>query len=276
MKKRDLLLSVSKVKKEEIICIISYVLNESKEKVLSTLDELIGELEKERIASLIKEREKGRPLAYITGRKEFYSLEFLVNESCLIPRPETELIVEEAEKIIKTGGVERILDMGTGSGIIGITLAKRTGVPVLCIDISKEALFIAKRNARLNRAEEKVVFLCSDLFCALNSKKKFDLILANLPYVAQEEWEELPVDVREYEPKVALWGGKDGLEVIGKFVDRVDRYISFGGRVLLEFGNQKQKSILKSKLEERGFHVEILKDYSGRERVIKGVWKNLS
>lgn len=271
---RDILRKENTIDKKEIIYIASYVTGKKKEELIARLDRELEDFEQEAIERLISERKNGKPMAYITGKKEFFSFEFIVNSHVFIPRPETELIVEEAERLIKQTGIKTILDMGTGSGAIGITLAKRTGCFAFCVDISSEALFVAKQNALLNQVEDRVFFLCCDLFSAIKPKKSFELIVANLPYVSEVDLKSLPKEVRDYEPMGALLGGKDGLEVIEKFVDNVGEHLSNEGIVLIEVGKKKQARQTKQKLKRHGFDVEVLRDYMNIERIVKARWKS--
>jgi release factor glutamine methyltransferase len=271
---RDLLHREKGIEKSEILYLISHAIGEKKEIVLSRMDDELEDWELEKIKNLIIERKRGKPFAYITGRKEFFSHEFIVDDSAFIPRPETELLIEEAERIIGKKKVRSVLDMGTGSGAIGITIAKRTSARTFCVDISKGAIMVARKNARLNGVEDKVFFLCSDLFSAIKPERRFDLILANLPYVDKDEWEKLPDEVKLYEPRIALWGGEKGLEVIKRFLKNVEDYLSPSGDLLIEIGKKEQSDILGDLLLRKGFFVEVVRDYSFSERVLKATWRS--
>jgi len=199
-----------------------------------------------------------------------------VNDAVLIPRPETEELVEEALALMGDNkGIQSILDMGTGSGIIGILLAKHNeGTPVDCIDCSRSALAIARENAIRHGVGNEVQLICSDLFGAVRESKKYDLVVANLPYVSTEEWTNLARDVRDFEPALALNGGIDGLEVYMRFLAGLPGHMAPGGRVLCETGGGQQSGTMRKKLEELGFCVTVKKDLSNKERIVMGSWTN--
>jgi release factor glutamine methyltransferase len=211
---RDILSKDNRVPRLDLMGLVSHSLGLSREALFLGLDREIEEREAAQIDELVEERRAGRPLAYITRVKEFYSEEFFVDGHVLVPRPETERLVEEALRIIENRAKPvSVLDMGTGSGAIGIIMAKRAFCEVLCVDISPEALRVARQNARLLCPDADISFVCSSLFDSLRAGTRFDLVLANLPYIPTEEIDALAVDVREFEPRVALDGGPDGLGV---------------------------------------------------------------
>lgn len=219
-------------------------------------------------------RRAGQPLAYIVGEKEFYSEPFFVDERVLIPRPETEIVVEEAVKIIENNPERRlVLDMGTGSGAIGIMVAKLCDAHVLAVDASMGALTVASINARRHGMQERVRFLCSDLFEAINHRGRFSVVAANLPYVPTGALAGLMRDVREYEPMRALDGGPDGLAIYRRFLARVPRHLEEGGAVVMEVGGREQSEAVAALLEGRGMKSRVRKDLSGTERVVTGEWK---
>jgi len=265
------------VKRLEAINIIAFASRIGREEALANQHLELDGATAERIARLLEERAHGKPLAYITQKKEFFSEELYVDERVLIPRPETELLVEEGLKILGEERGERlVLDMGTGSGAIGAVIAKKTQQEVLCIDISVEALGVARYNAQRLNVTEKTKFLCSDLFNGLRKAVKFDVIMANLPYVAVDEWGGLMEDVKRFEPGTALLGGKGGTEIYERFIDKLPGRLAGRGYVLCEVGGQKQAGLIGGGLRARGFSVVTRKDLSGIERVIIGKWTSSS
>ncbi len=271
MRIRQILAGEKGLSRTDVIGAVSFVCKMTKEELLRDIDSRLDEATLNAVKDCLGERRAGKPLAYITGVKEFFSESFFVSPDVLIPRPETEILVEEALKIIGTGGNRvSILDMGTGSGAIGIIVAKHAGSNVVCVDISAAALRVASKNAGSIGVADKTRFVCSDLFGAIKEGPGFDVILANLPYVAASEWEDLMADVRQYEPRGALYGGQRGVEIYERFVRGLPGRMKSGGHVLLEIGSPAQAAEVGGMLKEIGLTVNVKKDYSGTERVLVG------
>jgi release factor glutamine methyltransferase len=265
------------VKRLDAINIISLVSSMRNEEVLANQHQELDGASAAKITGLLEERAQGKPLAYITNKKEFFSEEIYVDERVLIPRPETELLVEEGLKILEEHReARRIIDMGTGSGAIGAIIAKKALKEVLCIDISVEALRVAKYNASRLSVSERTKFLCSNLFDGLQESAKFDIVIANLPYVAAGEWDGLMEDVKRYEPKTALLGGKEGTEIYERLIERLPGHLARGGYVLCEVGGPGQAAAIEARLKARGFTVILKRDLCGIERVLIGTWTSLS
>ena len=213
---------------------------------------------------LVAQRAGHVPVAYITNNKEFFSLDFLVNKDVLIPRPETELLVEWCREKIGDRYV-KVCDVGTGSGVIAVTLKKiRPQISMTAIDRSMGALMVAKQNAAHHKT--KIEFVNSDLFS--NVFETFDVVVANLPYVSPTEMQTLS-DTVLFEPWTALEGqGADGLDIYRQLLDQIPGYLSQAGEIFLEFGKD-QKEKLISLLKEHSFiTIETRKDYAGIDRVI--------
>lgn len=277
MRIRDIMFQNGAVKRLDAVNIISLVSDMGNEAVLANQHLELDVVTAAKIKKLLEERAQGKPLAYITKKKEFFSEEFYVDERVLIPRPETELLVEESLKILEeVRGARHILDMGTGSGAIGVVIAKKTLKEVLCIDISIEALRVAQYNARRLNVSEKTRFICSDLFDSLRETVKFDMVIANLPYVAIEEWEGLMEDVRRFEPGTALHGGQEGTETYERFIEKLPNHLAEGGYVLCEIGGSRQAAIIGTTLRAGGFSVVSKRDLSGVERALIGTWTRSS
>ncbi|OPY77687.1 MAG: Release factor glutamine methyltransferase [Syntrophorhabdus sp. PtaU1.Bin153] len=257
--------------------ILAFVLGVPQEEVLINFDRRLDDETAYHISTLLRERGRGKPLAYITRTKEFFSEPFFVDERVLIPRPDTETLVESALEILnKNKDMESILDMGTGSGAIGLIIAKKTGKHVVCVDISLEALEVAKKNSRDLGVWNSVDFVCSDLFGGTRREKKFDMVVANLPYVAPAEWDSLMRDVRVYEPRKALDGGTGGAAVYRKFIEELPNHLKIGGCILCEIGGVGRAEQVREMLRAAGFSVATKKDLSGNERVLIGSWISLS
>ncbi|MDZ4658950.1 MAG: peptide chain release factor N(5)-glutamine methyltransferase [Bythopirellula sp.] len=222
---------------------------------------------------LVGRRAKGTPVAYLVGRREFFSLMFEVTSDVLIPRPETESLVVRAidlAKLLKTESLH-IADVGTGSGIIAITVAKHIkNCRVTAIDISPAALVVAKRNATKHGVAERIVFVESDLFEAVPREAKFDLVLSNPPYVALAEMAELAPDVRDHEPYLALDGGANGTEVIERLIPQTEEKLKSGGWLLMEVGSGNAARVEQLVKANPAFELaETIKDIANLPRVVQ-------
>jgi release factor glutamine methyltransferase len=229
-------------------------------------EEEISKEQLERFLEFINMRKSHIPYQYIVKKQYFMGLEFFVDENVLIPRPETEILVEETLKRLKRGDV--VLDIGTGSGAIAVSIAKYfPDCTVYAVDISKKAIEIAKHNAKKQGVLDRIFFIESDLFCNLPPNLKFDFIVSNPPYIKTREIELLQEEVKK-EPIVALDGGEDGLFFYKKIIREAPFYIKSGGKIGFEIG-YSQKEEVTTLLEESGFKdVEIIKDLAGIDRVI--------
>lgn len=210
------------------------------------------------------------PLQYIIGTTSFMGLDFLVSPAVLVPRPDTEILVEEILKDLHSGS--RILDMCTGSGCIVISLLNYSNeCEGVGVDLSEAALEIAKHNAKMLLPDKKCHFIKSDLFEMVPVDNKFDIIVSNPPYIASAVIDELMPEVRDYEPRMALDGTEDGLYFYRKIVDESVEYLKDGGLLAFEIGYDQGEAV-KHLMTEKGYiEVEIVKDYSGLDRVVKGV-----
>jgi release factor glutamine methyltransferase len=234
-------------------------------------DMTISETKLSAFRNLIFRRSQWEPVAYITGRKEFWTFVLEVNSSVLIPRPDTEIIVEEALNLCRKmdSSEIKILDIGTGSGAIAIALASEiTGAKVVATDISLPALNLAQKNAAALGLKEKIDFRQGDLFEPLDDI--FDIIVCNPPYIAADEYEKLPAGVKDYEPREALLAGKSGLEFYEKLIYQAAGFLKKNGWLLLEIG-AKQEAGVRGIMEAAGFYdsIEMRRDYAGLPRVMK-------
>jgi len=220
------------------------------------------DLEDPRFLKLVDRRLKGEPIAYITGIQPFCGLDFFVDRKVLIPRPETELLVELALK--KAPG--SIADVGAGCGAIAVCLAKHLpNTKVIGIDSAPEALKIAKRNAEYHKVEDRCQFVIGNLLEPL--KDKVDLIVSNPPYIPTADIETLQSEVRDFEPRSALDGGEDGLKYIRQIIKEAPNHLNPQGRLMLEFGFGQAPAIRE--YAQRYFkHSQVLADYSNLERYL--------
>lgn len=237
--------------------------NELIKKQLQEIEKEKEEEYKQKIEQILQ----GMPLQYITNSQEFMKLNFFVNENVLIPQPDTEVLVEEVIKIAQIESKTKILDICTGSGCIGVSLAYYLkDAKITMSDISKNAIEIAKKNAKENKVLEKTEFIKSDLF--ENIKEKFDIIVSNPPYIETDVIKNLSKQVQN-EPKIALDGGKDGLLFYRKLINEATNFLNDNGYLCMEIGyDQKEKVIELAKQKESFSKIEAIKDLSGNDRVI--------
>lgn len=210
---------------------------------------------------------KNEPIPYLTGEKEFYSEKFFVDKAVLIPRPETELLVEiilgESDKS------SNILEIGPGSGIISILVAKLIGAKITAVEIDTDALKVFVQNIKSHKVGYLITPFNTDLFPP--ELKQFDIIVSNPPYLSEKDLEHADPTVRDHEPVTALLGGKYGHEVIKRIIEGSPSYLSDGGKIFLEIGYD-QKDIIKSLLERNGFkNIKFYKDLNGIPRVVKAI-----
>ncbi|WP_432662584.1 peptide chain release factor N(5)-glutamine methyltransferase [Wukongibacter baidiensis] len=224
---------------------------------------------------LIEKRLDGVPVQYIIGNQEFMGLKFYVEEGVLIPRPDTEILIEKVIEDIDQGNNYNIVDIGTGSGAITVSLAKFIEkTHVFSVDISEKAIKIAMKNAETNGVTSKISFLNGSLFSPLDSigiKGEIDILVSNPPYIPSKEIEGLQVEVSKYEPRIALDGGEDGLDFYREIVDKAPEYVRRGGLIALEVGHDQARTVARL-MEEKDSYVdiEITKDLAGIERVVSG------
>jgi release factor glutamine methyltransferase len=230
----------------------------------------------EELRELVERASQDEPIAYIVGKTEFYSLELEVAPECMIPRPETELLVERAiEFLRKRSGKQLVCDLCTGSGCVAVAIAKNyAGAEVIATDISDEALRIASRNVEKHELNDRVKLLCGDLFEPIVPELDaggFDLIVCNPPYVSTAEFEKLAKNVRDYEPKSALFGGADGLDVCRRVIEKADEFLKADAALMLEVG-YRQGPAVEELLRQGGCFGEITieRDLNGNDRVAIG------
>ncbi len=240
--------------------LLSKVLRKNIEKLLINLNEKV-ELKKINEFNLLIERRRFKePIAYILQQKEFWSKNFLINKNILIPRPETELMVEKLVKVYKDKSIN-ILDIGTGSGCILISLlSELKGSRGLGVDISTKAVEVAKINSRNNMLTNKTRFIHRSFLKIVN--KKFDLIVSNPPYIKRSDLRNLDIDVKKFEPKIALDGGNDGLDLIRKVIYKTKNILKINGMLALEIGNEQFRKVSKILTENN-----LREEYLIRDRI---------
>lgn len=256
--------------------LLAYVLGNTRTQLYTKAFERLARPQVEQFEKLLKKRGQGVPVAYLVGWKEFYGRRFVVTPDVLIPRPETEVVVEEAMRCVERGGLARprILDCCTGSGCLAVTLALEVAeARVRACDICPKALEVAAENLEQHNLTRRVKLYQGDLLEALPlTTQRFDLIVSNPPYVATDAGPRPEEGVVRYEPNLALFGGRDGMELIRRLVQQSERWLNPGGWIVLEMAPFQIEG-MEAYLQERGFqHTSIVPDLSGLPRVLSGRW----
>ena len=248
--------------------IMQYVLNKPREYLVVYDKKELTLRQEVNYFKAIKKLCQGIPIQHITNRQEFMKMTFFVDENVLIPRPDTEILVEEVIKIAKKINAKKILDLCTGSGAIAISLAKYIDKSnITAVDISDKALNVAKLNAKNNEVEDRITFVESDLFENLK-KEKYDIIVSNPPYIKKEVLKKLDKEVQK-EPNLALNGGYDGLDFYRKIIKNADEYLKFNGYLCFEIGyDQKEDVENLLKEQEKYINITCKKDLCDNDRVI--------
>lgn len=250
--------------------LLGHLLQKKREQLLTDARLPLSNDEKQMFHCLLARRIEGEPVAYITGRQEFWSKEFRITPDVLIPRPETECLVEIALKFASDWREPlKILDLGTGSGAIAVALAgELPNAEIFATDISSAALTVAKMNAVENRVAATVRFLEGDLFGALAEMRgEFHLIVSNPPYIRRDDMAGLPREVGRWEPRSALDGGIDGLDYYRRLAAESFAYLRPGGAVIIEIGADMADAV-KALFSEAGAGIEVYPDFSGRDRIV--------
>jgi release factor glutamine methyltransferase len=247
--------------------ILSKTLGLSREKILLNLNEKINDEVLEKFNYFLKLRKQNRPIAYILGFKDFWKYKFQVDKNVLIPRPETEIIIEQALKNLPKLSKKNILDIGTGSGCIIISIIKeRENCKATAIDKSLKALKVAKLNAEMHHVQKKIKFLNIDVDKYLANK--YDLIVSNPPYIKDIEILSLDKDVKLNEPKLALSGGKSGLNKVFKVIKKSQKLLKTNGKLILEIGDKQSKEVKKYLIKNNFNQIQVFKDLSRKDRCI--------
>lgn len=252
---------------------LGHALSCPKIQLYARFEEVVDEEKRAKFRELVKQRAAGKPVAYVLGTSEFYSMEFMVTPDVLIPRPETEHLVIETLDLLKGRSADQsvsILDIGTGSGIIAVTIAKQLKhASLLATDISDKALAVAKQNAEKHGVSERIEFAVGDLFQAVPSGSLFDVIVSNPPYIAQSERPLMDAHVIEHEPHVALFAEEEGTAVLKRILEEAAGYLKPDGWLLLEFSPMVAKRVAEM-AEATGFYekVSIGKDLAKLDRYL--------
>ncbi len=283
--------------------LLAHTLGVSRLDLYLRYDQPLNAEELARFKALVVRRRDGEPVAYLTGRREFWSLDFHVTPAVLIPRPETETLVAAALEVVRGAGEKDIegegqgpvaqasslweppapspkpspptpyrgLEVGVGSGAIVTALAKELPqTDWVAVDLSWEALAVARDNARRHGVDDRIHFLRGDLLGGIKPQAVFTVLVANLPYVPRRQWERLPREIKDFEPRQALLGGEDGLSLIRPLIQQAHQYVQGGGWVLLEVADGQAPEVVTLMQQTGAYeYVEVIKDFSGSERVVR-------
>ena len=259
--------------------LLSHVLAMKRIELYTQFDKTVSQEQLDSLHDLVKRTTKYEPLRYLIGKTEFYSIELNVTADCLIPRPETELLVERAIELLRTRTARQfVCDLCTGSGCIAVAIAKNCpDVTVIATDISDAALTVAAGNIDKHQLNDQIELLCGDLFDPLTSRQdidKFDLIVCNPPYVSTAEFETLDRNVKDYEPKLALLAGDDGLDFYRPICQKVESFLKPGAALMFEISPTLAQPVSQL-LENTGCFSEITieKDFNNNDRIATAMKK---
>ncbi len=259
--------------RREAASLLAYVVARDRTYLLTHADAALAASDVSRLKAYVERRAAGEPLQYITGRQEFFNLDFEVNTDVLIPRPETEILVERALELLKETNMPQSLacDVGTGSGCIGISLLhEKQNLRIVALDTSTHALRVAARNAARHHVRERFSVVASDAFAALDERRaQFDLIVSNPPYINEGELATLQREVRDYEPRAALTPGEDGLRIIKQLLAESPHFLRTGGHLLFEIGYDQHHAV-ENLIDPRIWKLNVVhKDLQGIPRIVE-------
>lgn len=249
--------------------LLSFAVGRPKEFLFAHPEYELSEAEKNSFDDAVRRRESHEPVQYITGRTEFYGLEFTVSPAVLIPRPETEILVEHAVDQLRGKAAPRICEVGVGSGCISIAmLSELPAAAVIAVDLSPDALDIARRNAERHNVLDRLDLRLSDVFDSV-AEDSLDAVVSNPPYISLDEIAGLDSEVRDFEPKIALTDGADGLVVIRKIVEDSYHKLAAGGVLFMEIGHCQSESVRTLLSPEKWFDVRLFTDLQSIPRVLR-------
>jgi release factor glutamine methyltransferase len=250
--------------------LLAHVLERDRTFLITHAEDLLAIDETDRFRDCVARRESGEPFQYIVGCQGFFGLDFEVNSDVLIPRPETEILVEAALDVIRDGDAPLVCDIGTGSGCIPIALLhERPVARAIAVDISEAALSVAARNAARHEVCDRIAFIASDCFAAFEKgKARFDLIVSNPPYVAEKDLAGLQREVREHEPRAALTSGEDGLSVIRRLLNEASAFLTDRGHLLMEIGFDQHEAVASLIDEQVWKLIQFRDDLQGIPRIV--------
>ena len=269
IKKGSKILKKNNIKFPNLDCeiLLAKVLNKQRKYLILNLDKTLNKKNLEIYKDLINQRSNGKPIAYLTKKKDFWNYEFIIEEGALIPRPDTEVLIEATIELFKNKDYASILDVGVGTGCIILSILKEK--PYFYgkgIDVSRKSISLSKLNAKKFNLENRVKFIKTDVDNFYHGK--YDLIISNPPYINSNKIKYLEKDVKDFEPKLALDGGLDGTFKILKIIDKASTLLKSNGKLVLEIGYDQKIKII-SLLKKRGFYINnIFKDYAKNDRCV--------
>jgi release factor glutamine methyltransferase len=257
--------------------LLSHTLEMKRIELYTQFDKLVTKQQLDHLHNLVKRAGQHEPICYLTGKTKFYFLELEVSPDCMIPRPETELLAERAiEFLQKRFGRQRVCDLCTGCGCIAIAIAKNFAqADITATDISDAALVLAAKNVEKHQLKDRIKLLCGDLFDPLIPQmdtERFDLIVCNPPYISAPEFEKLDKNVKDYEPRLALFAGDDGLDVYRRITEKADSFLKAGAALMLEIGYAQGQAV-RELLEKASCFTEITieKDHHNNDRIVTAI-----
>jgi release factor glutamine methyltransferase len=250
---------------------LAHVLKWQRVQLYTHFTDGVEEAARGRFRDLVRRRSEGAPVAYLVGRKEFYSLAFEVSPAVLIPRPESEFVVVEFLSLAKGVESPRVVDVGTGSGCLAVASASRhVGAHFVAIDVSEEALAVARRNAAQHGVADRIDFRLGDRLAPVAGEGPFDAVISNPPYIASGQVERLEIGVRDYEPRLALDGGPTGLEMVAGLIEQSAPLLKPGGHLILEIGSDQEKPVRSLIEAQSGLRLApTIHDHAQHPRVVR-------
>ena len=247
--------------------LLSKVIKKDRVYILLNLDKKLNQSDQDNFKDLIQKRSRGKPLAYLTGVKSFWNYDFIINEKVLIPRPDSEVIIEQVLDIYKMKNNLNFLEVGVGSGCIALSILKeKKGFLATGVDLSQDCIKICRNNANKLKVGNRIKLMKTDVDNLIF--RKYDLIISNPPYIKKFDLKKLDKEVKNFEPKLALDGGLEGLSVIKKIIKKSSELIKTNGKLFLEIGNDQREPV-KKMLNENNFYINrIVKDLAKNDRCI--------
>lgn len=255
----------------QVELLLAHLLKMPRMNLYLNFERALSPTETDALRELIKRRGQREPLQHIVGSTSFCGFEITTNQNALVPRPETELLAEAGWQFLSTINHQpsTALDFGAGTGCISIALAaKCPNAKIVALDISTDAVALAKENAEKNKVAERIEFLHSDGFAALPKNSLFDLLISNPPYISTAEIKTLQPEVKNFDPRAALDGGADGLDFYRMFAAQAKPFLKPDGKIMLEFGDEQAGAIRQIFEDEKWIVEEIKSDYSQRQRIL--------